>query len=156
MYDFDAMDKRLLVFGYLFRVANRLQNKMDLQMKDLTAKQWFVILALGLFEQPPTLKQLAAACDTSHQNTKQLVMKLVEKGFVTVHNDEKDGRAMRIAASDKCGQWDKENEPLAMQFINAMFSGMSMDDISRLSSSLIKVFDNLDNINGINGGIPNA
>ncbi|WP_367565975.1 MarR family winged helix-turn-helix transcriptional regulator [Lacrimispora sp.] len=148
MYDFDTMDKRLLVFGYLFRVANRLQSKMDSQMKDLTAKQWFVILALGLFEQPPTLKQLAAACDTSHQNTKQLVVKLAEKGFVTIHSDEKDGRAMRITASDKCGQWDKDNEQIATQFIDGMFSGMSMGEIAGLSSSLMKIFENLDNVNG--------
>ncbi|AMJ41260.1 MAG: MarR family transcriptional regulator [[Clostridium] symbiosum] len=148
MYDFDKMDKRLIVFGYLFRVANRLQSKMDAQMKDLTAKQWFVILVLGLFEQPPTLKQLAAACDTSHQNTKQLVMKLAEKGFVTVHNDEKDGRSMRIKASEQWEQWDKDNEQIATQFIESMFSGVSMDEVADLSSSLMKIFDNLDNING--------
>lgn len=146
MYDFDKMDKRLIVFGYLFRVANRLQSKMDSQMKDLTAKQWFVILVLGLFEQPPTLKQLAAACDTSHQNTKQLVMKLAEKGFVTVHNDERDGRAMRIKVSKQWEQWDKDNEQIATQFIDSMFSGMSMDDVTNLSSSLIKIFDSLDRI----------
>lgn len=148
MYDFNTMDKRLIVFGYLFRVANRLQSKMDSQMKDLTAKQWFVILVLGLFKQPPTLKQLAAACDTSHQNTKQLVMKLAEKGFVTVHNDEKDARAMRIAATGQCEQWDKDNEQIATQFIDSMFSGMSMDEIADLSGSLMKIFENLSNING--------
>lgn len=148
MYNFDTMDKRLIVFGYLFRVANRLQSKMDSQMKDLTAKQWFVILVLGLFEQPPTLKQLAAACDTSHQNIKQLVVKLAEKGFVTIHDDEKDGRAMRIAASDRCEQWDKDNEQIAAQFIDSMFSGMSMDEIARLSGSLMRVFENLNHING--------
>ncbi len=153
MYDFDTMDKRLIVFGYLFRVANRLQSKMDAKMKDLTAKQWFVILILELFEQPPTLKQLAAACDTSHQNTKQLVMKLAEKGFVTIHNDEQDGRAMRITASDQCKKWDKENEQIATQFIDSMFSGISTDQIADLSGSLMKIFENLDDING---GLGNA
>ncbi|PPK80476.1 DNA-binding MarR family transcriptional regulator [Lacrimispora xylanisolvens] len=148
MYDFEHMDKRLIVFGYLFRIANRLQSKMDSQMKDLTAKQWFVILVLGLFDQPPTLKQLAAACDTSHQNTKQLVMKLADKGFVTIYNDELDGRAMRIAATDQCQQWDKDNEMIATKFMTGMFSGMSTEEITDLSSSLITIFENLDNING--------
>lgn len=148
MYDFETIDKRLIVFGYLFRIANRLQSKMDSQMKDLTAKQWFVILALGLFDQPPTLKQLAAVCDTSHQNTKQLVMKLAEKGFVSIYNDEIDGRAMRIAATDQCQQWDKDNEEIATKFLAGMFSGMSMDEITGLSSSLITIFENLGNING--------
>jgi MarR family transcriptional regulator for hemolysin len=148
MYDFENMDKRLLVFGYLFRVANRLQSKMDSQMQDLTAKQWFVLLALGLFEEPPTLKQLAAACDTSHQNTKQLVMKLVQKGFVTVHHDENDGRAMRIIASEKCEQWDKNNEQIATQFVDSMFSGMDIAETADLSRSLIKLFENLEHTNG--------
>ncbi|HBF65065.1 MAG TPA: hypothetical protein DDW34_04075, partial [Clostridium sp.] len=93
-------------------------------------------------------KQLAAACDTSHQNTKQLVMKLAEKGFVTVHNDEKDGRSMRIKASEQWEQWDKDNEQIATQFIESMFSGVSMDEVADLSSSLMKIFDNLDMING--------
>lgn len=148
MYDLDTMDKRLIVFGYLFRVSNRLQSKMDAQMDNLTAKQWFVILALGLFEQPPTLKQLAAACDTSHQNTKQLVMKLAEKGFVTISNDKKDGRAMRITATEKCTRWDNENEAKATQFIGCMFSGMEASDVAALSDSLMKVFENLGNLDG--------
>jgi len=152
MYDLETMDKRLIVFGYLFRVANRLQNKMDTQMKDLTAKQWFVILALGLFDEPPTLKQLATACDSSHQNTKQLVMKLQEKGFVTIENDEKDGRAMRIAATEKCVQWDQENEFEAKRFVDKMFDGFSVDDIAVLCSSLLRVFDNLGNIDGGSNG----
>lgn len=152
-YDFEAMDKRLLVFGYLFRVANRLQSKMDAQMTDLTAKQWFVLLALGLFDEPPTLKQLAAACDTSHQNTKQLVQKLAEKGFVTIQSDTQDGRAMRIAASPQCEQWDKENEPVATRFVDRMFSGMSQAEVAGLSASLMKLFDNLEQIDrgGTNG-----
>ena len=143
MYDFEKMDKRLLVFGFLFRVSNRLQNKMDAEMKDLTAKQWFVILALGLFESPPTLKQLAAACDTTHQNTKQLVRKLAEKGFVTISSDEKDGRVMRIAMTDQCERWDAENEKIAKLFIEKMFSGINTREATVLSELLIKISDNL-------------
>lgn len=148
MYDLEAMDKRLLVFGYLFRVANRLQSRMDAQMKDLTAKQWFVILALGLFDEPPTLKQLADACDTSHQNTKQLVVKLAEKGFVTIYGDGKDGRAMRIMATEQCDQWDAENEASSIRFVDRMFSGVNPDEVAALSASLLKIFDNLDHMNG--------
>lgn len=153
MYNYEEMDQRLVVFGYLFRVANRLQSKLNAQMRDLTAKQWFVLLALGSFEQPPTLTQLAAACDTSHQNTKQLVLKLAEKGFVTIHHDEQDGRAMRIAASDKCGAWERENQPMAAQFVDAMFAGMGMEEVAELSSSLMRVFENLDKIHGGTAGV---
>lgn len=153
MYDLDSMDKRLIVFGYLFRVANRLQNKMDARMRDLTAKQWYVILMLELFDEPPTLKQLAAACDTSHQNTKQLVIKLAEKGFVTIRSDGKDGRAMRIAATEQCAKWDEDNKTEAAQFVDRMFSGIDAEEAAALSASLMKIFDNLDHVDG---GTPDA
>lgn len=148
MYDLDSMDKRLVIFGYLFRVANRLQSKMDAQMTGLTSKQWFVILALGFFDEPPTLKQLASICDSSHQNTKQLVMKLKDKGFVTIDNDAADGRAMRIIMTEKCAQWDADNEDIAIHFVDEMFAGLSPDEIVALCGSLMKVFDNLGNIYG--------
>jgi len=142
------MDKKRVVFGYLFRVANRLQSKMDAQIRDLTAKQWYVLLALGFFEEPPTLKQLAAMCDSTHQNTKQLVMKLRDKGFVNVEADGKDGRAMRIIPTAKIDEWDAENEAMAQDFIARMFTGFDEKETAALCGSLIKLFDNVNNING--------
>ena len=38
MYDFEKMDKRYLIFGNIFLLANRLQTVMDNAKKDLTAK----------------------------------------------------------------------------------------------------------------------
>lgn len=150
MYDFEVMDKRLIVFGYLFRIANRLQSKMDAQMPELTAKQWFVLLTLGLFDGPPTLKQLAAMSDSSHQNTKQLVLKLQEKGFVTIAKDGKDSRAMRIIATEKIARWDTENQGMANRFVDTMFAGLSGDQVAQLCGWLLKLFDNLGNIAGGN------
>ncbi len=144
MYDLEQIDKRLIVFGNLFRVANRLQNRMDAQMRDLTAKQWFVILMLEMFVAPPTLGELARACDSSHQNVKQLVLKLQEKGFVRIESDPADARTMRIVATEKCDAWDAENKEDAEAFVDAMFQGLSPEEIVRLSHSLFIIYDNLE------------
>lgn len=143
MYDLEGMDARLVIFGSLFCVANRLQSKMDARMRDLTAKQWFVLLMLGMFEKPPTLKQLARMCDSSHQNIKQIVSKLQEKGFITITEDEADARAMRIATTAKCDEWDKENSATAARFVDDMFRGMAKEDIGLLRDMILKIFDNL-------------
>lgn len=144
MYDLESLDKRLIIFGNLFRVANRLQSRMDAQMRDLTAKQWFVILMLEMFDAPPTLGQLAQASDSSHQNTKQLALKLQEKGFVRILSDPDDARAMRIIATDKCDAWDKENKEIAAAFVEAMFQGMTQAEIETLNGSLFTIYDNLE------------
>lgn len=143
MYDFENMDPRYIIFGNLFLVANRLQTVMDNEAKDLTAKQWFLILMLGMFDNPPTLKELAKMCDTSHQNTKQIVLKLEAKGFVRIEKDEKDGRAMRIIATEKCKEWDEANREFSTTFINTMFDHLTKEEIAITCSSLFKLYDSL-------------
>lgn len=146
MYDFMRMDKRLIIFGNLFRVANRLQTVMDSKMEGLTAKQWFVILMLGMFDEPPTLKELAAACDSSHQNIKQIILKLSEKGFVCIEKDLTDARAMRIKVTEKCAEWEEINRNASALFVEMMFSGLTNEEIDKTSNSLNKIYNKLGEI----------
>ena len=143
MYDFETMDKRLIIFGNLFLVANRLQTVLDSQMEDLTAKQWLVITMLGMFGEPPTLKQLAKMCDSSHQNTKQIVLKLEAKGFLKTEKDLKDARAMRILTTPKCQEWAFANLENSTKFIDTMFSSLTEEEVRTTSTSLIKIYDAL-------------
>ncbi len=146
MYNFETMDKRLIIFGNLFLVANRLQTVMDSQMEGLTAKQWLVLTMLGMFDEPPTLKQLAKMCNTSHQNTKQLVLKLESKGFLEVTKDPKDARAMRICTTAKCTEWELANQENSAKFVNQMFSTLTQEEILVTMASLLKIYDALEDM----------
>lgn len=143
MYDFERMDKRLLIFANLFLVANRLQANLDSKMEDMTAKQWLLMMLLGMFDEPPTLGQLAQMADCSHQNTRQLVRKLEQRGYVTITPDPADGRAMRIAATAKVAEWDSKNSRQSTDFISRMFGKLSPEEIIQLDSSLQKVYRTL-------------
>ncbi|MEG0853943.1 MAG: MarR family transcriptional regulator [Angelakisella sp.] len=143
MYDFETMDKRYIIFGNIFLLANRLQTVMDQTAQVITAKQWFVIMMLGMFESPPTLKQLAAICDSSHQNIKQLVLKLEAKGFVRIEQDPDDRRAMRIITTEACKLWGEENEEFSAGFIQRMFSSLSAEEISTMNTAQQKIYEAL-------------
>jgi len=143
MYDLENMDPRYLVFGSIFMLSNRLQNVMDQNATDLTAKQWFVLMMLGMFDAPPTLKQLATMCDSSHQNIKQLVIKLEKKGFVRIENDLTDRRSIRIAATSKCQEWEDENRAFTENFVDTMFSTLTKDEIVTLNLAQQKIYDTL-------------
>ena len=146
MYDLETMDKRLIIFGNLFLIANRLQAAMDSKMADITAKQWFLIMMLGMFDEPPTLKELARMCDSSHQNIKQIALKLQAKGFVRIEKDPKDARALRISATAKCAEWDAMNAEASARFIDAMFGDLTREEISILNGSLFKIYERLEKI----------
>lgn len=149
MYDIEQMDPRYVIFATTFLMANRLQMVMDQQIEDITCKQWFVLTLLGTFEEAPTLKALSKACDSSHQNTKQIVLKLEEKGYVTIAKDLEDGRALRIRTTEKCEKWRLDNHEKAAAFIDQMFSKLSKEEILVMKVSQQKLYQTLGEMEAI-------
>ena len=132
MYDIEKMNPRYRIFATTFLMANRLQMVMDQQIQDITCKQWFVLTVLETFEQAPTLKDLSKACDSSHQNTKQIVAKLEAKGYVRIEKDLTDGRALRLYKTEKSSKWRMDNRDKAAAFVDAMFSKLSDHEIKMM------------------------
>lgn len=148
MYDFEKMDKRYIIFANIFLLSNRLQTVMDSNINELTAKQWLNAMMLGMFDEPPTLKQLAKICDSSHQNTKQLISKLESKGFVRIENDSKDLRAIRIFTTDKWTKWNNDNNENSINFITKMFEQLTDEEITIMNKAQQIVYENLENMEG--------
>lgn len=148
MYDFEKMDKRYIIFANIFLLSNRLQTVMDSDIEELTAKQWLTAMMIGMFDEPPTLKQLAKICDSSHQNTKQLISKLESKGFIRIENDSKDLRAMRILTTDKWVKWNQDNNENSLSFITKMFENLTDDEIAIMNKAQLKIYENLRNMEG--------
>lgn len=146
MYDFEHMDKRLIIYANTFLVANRLQTVMDMELEEITSKQWLAIIMLGVFEEPPTLKQMAQMCSTSHQNTKQIILKLNQKGYVDIANDEKDGRAIRIIPLPKIRELNTKYEERSKRFIQEMFSDLTEEEITIMCKAQFKIYDRLEQI----------
>lgn len=146
MYDFEHMDKRLIVYANTFLVANRLQAVMDVELEEITSKQWLAIIMLGAFEEPPTLKQMAQMCSVSHQNTKQIMLKLHQKGYVDIVKDEKDGRAMRIMPLPKIQELNVKYDERSKRFIEEMFSDLTEEEITVMCRAQFKIYDRLEQI----------
>ena len=143
MYDLETMDPRYVIFATTFLVANRLQQVMDQHIQDISCKQWLVLTVLGTFESAPTLKELSKACDSSHQNTKQIVLKLEEKGYIAITKDEKDGRALRIHKTEQAEQWSQDNKDRAAAFIGQMFHKLSEADIVTMNNAQQLIYKTL-------------
>ena len=87
------------IFGALLVTANRLDTMLERELKrfGLTAKQWMLaVVVQNMFDSPPTIKQAAAAMGSSHQNVKQMALKLQGKGLLIMEKDSRDGRATRL------------------------------------------------------------
>ena len=146
MIDYDSMEDKIVIFGSIFTVSNRLQLVMDQQMPELSAKQWFVLTMLSFFDNPPSLISLAKVCDSSYQNIKQIVLKLEEKGFVKLEDDVSDKRAKCIVMTSKFTEWNKKTKTKADRFVKSLFEPLSTEQIKDFKNYLLTIHEKLGDI----------
>nr|MCR4839806.1 MarR family transcriptional regulator [Eubacterium sp.] len=63
---------------------------------EISWKQFFAIICINMCKEPPTLKELSDILGSSHQNVKQILLKLEKKNFIEFKVDESDKRKQRI------------------------------------------------------------
>lgn len=136
-----------LLFGMIFAVSNRLQVIGDRFYQEITAKQWFVLVTLELFGQEhPTLNELSDAVGSSHQNVKQLVLKLQQKGYVQLYTDVRDRRKSRVAKTDKCAELASAYHEKETEFIKQLFAGTQPDELKSTLRVLMTLEKNMENM----------
>ena len=82
--NFTGIESSYFLLGLLSAFENRFQAMADSTMKEISWKQFFAIICINLCKTPPTVKELAEIMGSSHQNVKQILLKLEKKGFVSI------------------------------------------------------------------------
>ena len=142
----DATANEEFILGSLFMIANRLQTLLDREFEPhgMTAKQWFLsILIGGAFEEPPTLGEAAAAMGSTHQNVKQVALKLQDKGFLEIVNDAQDGRAVRLKLTEKSNAFWIGMQQRSEEFMASMYEGLSPEEMAALRATLGRIMGNI-------------
>lgn len=120
----------------------------DSTMKEISWKQFFAIICINLCKAPPTVKELAEIMGSSHQNVKQILLKLEKKGFVNITVDEKDKRKQRIGLTPYCIQFCEKNDEMSMMLLKRMFEGVSEEQLQTTIQTIVQIEDNLKLIYG--------
>ena len=118
------MPPQAFLLGLLSAFDNRYQASADNFMKEITWKQFFAIICIRLCKEAPTLNDLAEIMGSSHQNVKQILLKLERKGFVSMTADGKDRRKQRVVLTDKCGEFCEKNDAPSKAIIGRIFEGI--------------------------------
>jgi DNA-binding MarR family transcriptional regulator len=111
-------------------LSNRLQTIGDSFFAEVSTKQWFVLVVLGMMNgYAPTLNELSEAVGSSHQNVKQLVLKLEQKGYVELSRDGEDARRLRIKITPKSEEFKQAYEEKSQLFLDKLFTGFHEGDL---------------------------
>ena len=99
--DFSEVPPEYFLLGLLSAFENRFQSIADNMMKEISWKQFFAIICINMCKEPPTLNELSEILGSSHQNVKQILLKLESKGFIKFQEDKQDKRKQRITLTKK-------------------------------------------------------
>ena len=143
---FGDMPPQPFLLGLLSAFDNRYQAAADAYFKEITWKQFFAIICINLCKEPPTLNELSDIMGSSHQNVKQILLKLEKKHFVSTVPDEKDKRKQRIFVTDKCRSFLEQNDNNGQQsryVIGRIFDGIDEKSLQTTIQTIMKMERNL-------------
>ena len=141
--DFSGVPSNGYLLGLLSAFENRFQAAADSLMKEISWKQFFAIICINACKEPPTLKELSDILGSSHQNVKQILLKLEQKGFIEFRADDADKRKQRIYLTRSCQKFCEKNDAMSMPFMNHLFSGISGRELETTIKTILKLENNL-------------
>ena len=141
------MPDQKYIFGGVQVVANQMDTLLERELKqhNLTTKQWLLtIVVQNIFDHDPTIKEVAKGMGSSHQNVKQVALKLEQKGFVVMEKDPHDARITRIKLTDAVASFGKESQQKSEIFTEKLFDGITAEELAMTRSALEKLLTNLE------------
>lgn len=141
--NFSGIEAPYFLLGLLSAFDNRFQAVADKMIGEISWKQFFAIICINLCNERPTIKELAGIMGSSHQNVKQILLKLEKKGFVNISIDEIDKRKQRVELTEKCIKFCVENDERSNMAVMAMFNGIPEEQILVTIKTIMQMEDNL-------------
>ena len=141
--EFPDMPPQSFLLGLLSAFDNRYQAIADKCIREITWKQFFAIICINLFKESPTINELSDVMGCSHQNVKQILIKLEKKGFVSMIPDEKDKRKQRIMITKKCRDFFEKNDRVSQEFVMSIFAGIEEKELLTTIQTIMKMERNI-------------
>ncbi len=138
-----------MIFALLLVISNKMNTLLERELKefDVTTTQWFLSETIhSLFDYPPTIKEVAGEMGSSHQNIKQIALKLQQKGLLHLEKDQKDARITRLRLTEQSSDFWGKTDLKGTIFRENMFKEMDKKDIATIRGLLEKMLSNLTEI----------
>ena len=103
---------------------------------------------VALFEDAPTIRDMADLLGCSHQNAKQILSKLERQGFVKVSQDSADKRKQRIMLTGKAIEFRNYYDEPSEQAMESIFQNISKEELLTAISVFTRLNENVDELKG--------
>ncbi len=145
----ETMTKIAESFGQFFLLSRRFEYITDsiLKKDGLTTKQWLTLAVISrVFDEMPSISQVAELLSTSHQNIKQIAHQLEKRGFLEMARDENDKRRWLLRVTQKNQEfWDSREQDHAKAVLS-LFAPLSDREVRQFHRILVKLIDGTESI----------
>ena len=139
-------EERYAIYGMLFSLSNRIQAIGDKEFKDITMKQHFLMIGLGLFEKPPTLKEMGDLIGCTYQNVKRMAQHLEKEGYLKLVQDKDDRRKILLVSTGKMKEVAEASKQASINFMDNLYREIPMTDLEVTLKTLKKMDQNIGGI----------
>jgi len=116
----------------------------DMKEYGVTTKQWFLLVIIeSLFDNPPTMKEVAKEMGSSHQNVKQIALKLEQKGLLILEKDKRDARATRLKLTDDSYAFLNKIKCEGTEFTKMLFKDIDKEELAVARRGMQKMLLNI-------------
>lgn len=143
--DRNELEKNALM--RVFQLSNLWQSVINQTLVDsnVTTKQFLMMILIGSFGRNPKLGELSERFKSSHQNTKQVLLKLEKNGFVKLYKDEHDSRVLRCALTEEANSfWMNRNDKDEL-IISELFEVLETEELRNFLEVIVKLFEKAEN-----------
>ncbi len=144
--DFTGIELSYFLLGLLSAFDNRFQALADKLIGVISWKQFFAIICINMCKESPTIKELAEIMGSSHQNVKQILLKLEKKEFVQIIQDSQDKRKQRVILTEQCLQFCNDNDDKSAMVMTSMFEGITQEQLQVTIQTIMQMEENLKKI----------
>lgn len=141
-----GISEEYAIYGTLFSLSNRIQTIGDKEFTDITMKQHFLMIALGMFEEPPTLKEMAELIGCSYQNVKRMAEHLHKGEYLNILQDSKDKRKLLLVSTGKLEGMADSNPEKTIVFMSQLYKNIPREDLVTTLNTLMKMDKNIGGI----------
>lgn len=137
------IEDRYYLFGMLAAFANRMQSVGDTVFEEITWKQWFALLGASILQPLPSISQVANFVGTSHQNMKQLLLRLQSTGLIRLEKDETDLRRTLVKLTPAVEAFEQKYQQSNSLFMDSLFAGICTENLATTRKVLDQLYHNL-------------
>ncbi|WP_102050331.1 MarR family winged helix-turn-helix transcriptional regulator [Pygmaiobacter massiliensis] len=133
------------LFGSIFLLSNKLQALGDGYLKEITLKQWLLLIMIQTIDKErPSVTEVAVFMGSTRQNIRKMLEALEKKGYVILSQNEKDKRNLSVALTSQTQHFFEQFEAQGDALLEQLFQNISPEQLATTRQTFDTLFENIE------------